>query len=226
MTLSLILTLVGIAFVDSLNPSLFLTQFYLLTTRRPVPRMLSYIGGVVLVNYVGGLLVLSGVQTFLLGLLDNFEPGMLRGGQLLLGLALVGFGLWLPLGNGREGEAKKPRTLHPVHTFALGMLVMLNEIPTALPYFIAIQRIADAELGTLGVLLAFFIYNLIFSLPLFLFVGLFLLYGPRFTARIDQLSRWLQVWLPRVFKYGAILLGAFLALDAGLYFAAGFGLWR
>ncbi|HEU4324350.1 MAG TPA: hypothetical protein VFS21_14450 [Roseiflexaceae bacterium] len=58
MSLALLATIGGIALLDSLNPSLFLAQFYLLTTARPVPRILSYIGGVVAANFLGGLLFL------------------------------------------------------------------------------------------------------------------------------------------------------------------------
>jgi hypothetical protein len=87
MTLTLLLTIIGIALFDSLNPSLFLAQLYLLTTQRPVLPVLSYIAGVLLVNLTGGVLVLSGMRALVASLLNTLSNDMLCGGQLVVGLA-------------------------------------------------------------------------------------------------------------------------------------------
>jgi len=62
MNIGLLAALVGIAVVDSLNPSLFMGQFFLLTQPRPVPRSLQYIAGILTVNGMGGLLILAGIR--------------------------------------------------------------------------------------------------------------------------------------------------------------------
>lgn len=224
MSVALLATIGGIALLDSLNPSLFLAQFYLLTTARPVPRLLSYIAGVVAANFLGGLLFLAGAQALILNLLARLNPSWLYGAGLALGIGLLVFGLWMPLTSQADEQPRQPRSLHPIHTFILGAAVMVNELTTALPYFVAIERITQAGL-TLGmaiVLLA--IYNLIFALPLFVFLALFAAYGSRFTAQTERISATIAIWAPRVIKYGSLLAGGLLALNAISFFVHGSGL--
>lgn len=224
MTAALLLSLLGISIVDSLNPTLFVAQFYLLTTPRPVPRILSYIAGVLVVNFSGGLLILGGLRRFATTILSGISPTVLHSVQFLLGLGLVLFGLWFSA-RPAESEAKQPRSLHPLHTFVLGMVVMLNELTTALPYFIAIERIAQAGLDLFGNLLALLLYNAVFALPLFTFLVLLIFFRQRFAAQIGRVTRAVQVWTPRVVKYGSLALGGFLALNGVTYLTSGAGLF-
>ena len=224
MTVALRLSLLGIAIVDSLNPALFVAQFYLLTTPRPVPRILSYIAGVLVVNFGGGLLILGGMRQVVANLLSGTSPTILHGAQFLLGLGLVLFGLWYTA-RPAESEAKQPRSLRPLHTFALGMVVMLNEITTALPYFVAIERIAQAGLDLFGNLLSLLLYNAVFALPLFAFLVLLVVFRERFAAQLEQVTRAVQTWTPRVVKYGSLAFGGFLALNGAAYLASGAGLF-
>lgn len=221
MSLALTASLVGIALFDSLNPSLFLAQFYLIATPRPVPRLVSYIAGVLLVNFVGGVLLLGGAQALIASFLQNRGGGVLYGAQLVLGLALLLFGLRLRTEAGVDPVVKTPRSLHPGHTFLLGMVVMLNEITTALPYFIAVERISQAQLSVPGDLFALVLYNLVFALPLVGFLALFMVYRQRFAAQLEQVSRAVRVWTPRVVKYGSVAFGAVLAVNAAVYLIVG-----
>lgn len=224
MTLTLLLFIGGIALLDSLNPSLFVAQLYLLTTERPVPRVLSYVAGVLLVNFTGGVLVLVGVRAFVVRFWNTLSNDMLCGGELAVGLALVAFGVWIKTNQPGEHKARKSRSLQPIHTFLLGIIVMLNEITTALPYFVAIERIAQAQLSTSGNLFSLVVYNLVFSLPLLGFLMVFVTLRQRFVAQIRHINQGIQVWTPRILKYGSLLFGGVLALDAVSYFVIGGGL--
>lgn len=214
MTATLVLQLIGIALLDSLNPSLFVAQFYLLTTPRPVPRILSYIAGVMLVNVAGGALILSGMRRLISTTLQQISTTSLFSIQLAIGVAILLFGLWFKATSRGGGEAKKPRSLRPIHTFVLGIVVMLNEITTALPYFIAIERITQAQLSTIGNSIALLIYNVIFSAPLFGFLALLVVLRQRLAATLDRINAAITRWTPRVVKYGSIGLGLLLAVDA------------
>jgi cytochrome c biogenesis protein CcdA len=211
---TLLLSLVVIALLDSLNPSLFIAQFFLLTTPQPVPRILSYIAGVLVVNFGGGLLILVGLRGMIADFFSSVSTSTYDGLQIVVGVAILLFGLWYRPDTATGGEIKKPRSWQPVHTFLFGMVVMLNEITTALPYFVAIERIAQAQLGSVGNVLALVLYNAIFSVPLFGFLGLFVAYHQHFLTRLDRISRAAQVWVPRLTKYLSILFGALLALNA------------
>lgn len=214
MSATLFISLIGIALVDSLNPSLFIAQFYLLTTPQPIPRLLSYIAGIVLVNFTGGALLLGGVQTVVTNLLSTISDDAFKSMQLVIGLAILGFGLWIKTTAPSSREVKKPRSLQPRHTFVLGMVVMLNEITTALPYFVAIERIVQAQLSAFSNLLALVVYNMVFSAPLLAFVALFIIYRQRFAMQLNRITQVIQKWTPRVIKYGSLVFGAVLAIDA------------
>lgn len=221
MSATLLLSLAGIAALDSLNPSLFIAQFYLLTTARPVPRIISYIAGIVLVNFVGGVLILGGAGTLIGGWLSSLSATTWYGGVLVVGLGLLLFGLWLPAAPAEAQSVKQPRSLRPLHTFLLGMIVMLNEITTALPYFVAIERIASAQMSVVGNILSLLLYNLIFSLPLLIFLVLFVTLRQRFVAQLDRITDGVRRWTARLFRYGSIVVGALLMLDAACYFVTG-----
>lgn len=217
MTLPLLLSLTGIAILDSFNPSLFIAQFYLLTTPQPVRRIASYIAGILTVNFSGGVLILGGVRVIIADFMSNLGDTTLYSLQLLLGIALLSFGLWYKATSHVETEAKKPQSLGVVYAFGFGMVVMLNEITTALPYFVAIEQIAQAQLNTLQTLSALAVYNLVFSLPLFAFLGLYVRYRERFAAQLNSISQWIHIWTPRLMKYACILFGGLLALNAAVY---------
>lgn len=218
MTTGLFFSLIGIAIVDSLNPSLFIAQLYLFTTPKPIPRILTYIAGILTVNYLGGLLILSGLRTLIGAALVALSSGVLFGLQLALGLAILGFGLWYKAATSEVGEAKKPRSLSLARTFLFGMAVMVNELTTALPYFVALERLSQEQLPLAGNLVSLLLYNFIFALPLLAFVGLFLWLRSRFTVTIERINGWVMLWMPRIIKYGAILLGATLAFNALIFF--------
>lgn len=225
MTVELLAALIGIAVLDSLNPSLFFAQFYLFTTPNPVPRILTYLAGVMAVMVVGGILLVAGVGAVIGEVVRSISPqtGIML--QLGLGVVLVIFGIRSQAQPQNDaGEVKKPRSLTLWASFLFGIVVMGNELTTALPYFVAIERISSAGMDWGGNLIALGIYNFIFALPLLIFVALFVKLRGRFTAQLDRISAWVQHWTPRIVKYGALILGIVLVLNAGAWFASESGL--
>jgi len=65
---------------------------------------------------------------------------------------------------------------------------MTSELSTALPYFVAIERLASAGVAGLEAVAVLVLYNLIFALPLFAFLGLFTAYRGRFTAQTKRIT--------------------------------------
>jgi cytochrome c biogenesis protein CcdA len=224
MTLPLLASLSGIAFVDALNPSLFVAQFFLLTTPKPTARILSYIAGILTVYYFGGLLVLAGVRTLIAGFLESLSPTAIYGIQGVIGVLCIVIALRVKM-EVQFGDPKKPISLRPIHTFVLGMVVMGNELTTALPYLVAIEQIAQARLTFLETLFALGLYNLIFSLPLFIFLGLALHYRERFATQLERINLWMKRWIPRILKYGTLIFGIVLSLNAASWFVTGRGLF-
>lgn len=215
MSMSLVLTLIGIATLDSLNPSLFFAQFYLLTTYKPVMRIVTYILGVLVANFTGGWLILNGARTIITDVFASIDPSVLTLIQIVIGVIILIYGLCYHAAPTKE-NVTTPRSLHPLYTFGFGALVMVNELTTALPYFVAIEQIGQAKLSGLVSFLALLLYNIVFALPLFGFLGLFLLLRKRFNLWIERITIWSKRWIPVIIKWVAVALGAVLIID-GLF---------
>jgi cytochrome c biogenesis protein CcdA len=226
MTSGLVLSLIGIAIVDSLNPSLFIAQLVLLATARPTARVLTYIAGVLFIMLVGGVMILAGARQFVTDAIASIIPTT---GVILLfivGLIML-FAGWRIKWNVPTSTTpgKQPHSLHPIATFGFGMVVMINEITTALPYFVALERIAAARVDLATTAMLLILYNFVFALPLFVFLAAYLYMRERFISQMDALNRWITKWIPRITKIIFIGGGAVLVLHGALFFITGQGLW-
>jgi cytochrome c biogenesis protein CcdA len=220
MTGTLLLSMVGTGLLDSLNPSLFIAQVYLLTTVRPVPRVLSYIAGGVLTYFTGGVVILTGARTIILDWVTQASPTLLYGLQLAAGLLILGFGVWLKTET-QPAKLRKPQSLTLRGSFVLGIVVIGNEVTTALPYFIAIEQIAQAKMAMPQNLLTLLLYNAVFSLPLFALLLIFLLFKQQWAGIIERINQSLEHWMPRLMKWLAIVFGAGLVLNAAVFLLTG-----
>jgi hypothetical protein len=221
MSVSLLIPLLGLALLDSLNPTLFVAQMYLMTTTRPVVRILSYIGGIFATNFAAGLLLLSGIRTLFVNFFSQLSPMFLHSGLLGLGIILISVGYLWKVKTGSMGDESKGWSLHPLHTFMLGIVIMANEVTTALPYFVAIERLVQASLDGPMNLVALAFYNVLFICPLLLFVALFLAYRDRFTAQLARVNQTIAHWLPRITKWLLIAFGLMLTFNSGSYLLVG-----
>lgn len=218
MSSELILTLIGIAILDSLNPMLFISQFYLFTTPKPLARILAYIAGIALTNFTGGVLILLGLGAVLADALQT-QNDFTYIIQLILGLLLIIFA-WRMNPDAPGAEAKKPRALGAGYGFLLGVVVMGNELTSALPYFVALERIVEADLAAPEVFFSLLAYNLIFILPLIGFLLWFLAYQEKLRPQIERIQARVQRWTALAIKWGALIFGLLLVGDALRYFLA------
>ncbi len=217
LNLPLLGSLVGIAIIDSLNPSLFIAQFILFATQRPVPRILAYIAGLLSVNYLGGVLFVAGIRTVIENFIQHMDDMLFIAIQLVIGLGLLAFGIFYKA-QPMSGEHSHKPPLNLWKAFLFGIVVMIQELTTALPYIVASERIATANTGVLGSLLSLLVYNLVFALPLFAFLMGYILLRERFTAQVDTINQAVRIWVPRMMKYLSLLVGIGLSLYAVVQF--------
>jgi cytochrome c biogenesis protein CcdA len=216
MSLSLILSIITLALLDSLNPSLFAAQFYLLNSPKPSLRTFFYILGILFVMLFGGILILSGLKSLLENYIASIDKLILLSIQACIGIVFLVLGFYFPLHPKTKPEAKKPSTSKLIHAFFLGIVVMLNEITTALPYFVALEQIAQAQLNLSENALILLLYQLFFSLPLFGFLFAYLALRERLRHWTERVQAWIEKWTPYLLKYACIAFGAFLLLGAAL----------
>ena len=218
----MLLGIVGLAIVESLNPSALVITIALLSRPKPAPRVLAYVAGIFLVFFALGAAAVFGGK----GVLDFVKELRRRelsyALQLPIGLALLAWAAY---------SLRRPSTVHEVSrlsnppqgspglVFLLGIGVTMVEALTAFPYFGAIALLLDAELPKRESLAALLAFNLCFITPPLVLLWITVTLGrraPAFLARVRSLieheGRVLMLWL-------FAIAGTYLALDAIRYFA-------
>jgi cytochrome c biogenesis protein CcdA len=221
---ALLIGLLGLALVDSLNPSAIgITVYLLLVEGRYVARVLTYLSGV-FATYLGiGVLLLLGVAAVADRITPVLQSGPAYGMQLVAGVGMLAYAILAP---SKKKDKKKdrttaqapPRSLRPAALFLLGVTVSVLEFSTALPYLGAIALLSRSQLPlpvTTGLLAA---YTAVMLLPPLLILAAY----TRVRGRLrDRLQRWQQTlrastrtgWLTVVGLVGLVLMA-----DALVYF--------
>lgn len=211
----LLLSLIGIAILDSLNPSIILLTLYLLSTNNPTARTSAYIGGVFLTNWVLGLLVYFGLGaafSVIVSKIVNASAWWVYGLELIAALVLVVVSLKMKASTDASLK-KKPKSIHPKATFLLGVGATFIEFSTAAPYLAAIAALTKAEPSALYAITSLGIYNVIYvGIPLIFFV-IYLMKQEKAKPILEKLNRQVSHYMRRIAKVLFFILGIVLFAD-------------
>jgi cytochrome c biogenesis protein CcdA len=217
--MELLPAIVGLAVVDSINPSALLATIALLLRGRPARPLVALYVVAVLVTYLAvGLALTLGLGLTPQAVLQSDAAYLAQG---VLGAAMLVYAVAIP-GRRREHGPAEPRRLQaagrPAAVFALGVAVTVLELPTALPYLGAVGAITRAELAVAEWLPLLLLYNLIFVLPPLALLAGHLALGDR----ADRLLERLRDRLGGAAREGMLwllgLVGFFLLADALAHF--------
>ncbi|MFZ0409690.1 MAG: GAP family protein [Cyanobium sp.] len=213
------IAVLGLALLDSLNPTLFAGELYVLRGAHPERRAFAFIAGVFVVMLVGGWLLAGGLTRWVATHFSRLPDEVWLHAQVALGLGLVVFGLFYRAPADGRRVRKPPSGLFG--PFLFGVLLMLNEVMTAVPYFAAIALMSEASLSSSEWLIGLLVYNLVFVVPLLAFVAAHRVYRAHFDVLSDRIDGWMRQWGPRVLRYGSIAFGVLLLGDAAVTAAFG-----
>lgn len=221
MTLALAAGLLGIALVDSLNPSALVVTTLLLAGRDPYRRSLAYIAGIASTYFLVGVAVVLGAADLLSSAVEALSwPPVGFGIEALLGLVLVVFGLR----RRRQAQIEaspKIRGSGLLAAFLTGVTVTAVESTTALPYIGALTALVRADVSLGETLVALGVYNLVVVLPPLLLVVLQMSRpggAEAAVARVRDLLRRLDTRLTRVLT---VVIGMLMIVDASIFFVRG-----
>jgi cytochrome c biogenesis protein CcdA len=223
MTIGLVAVILGIAVVDSVNPSALAMTGYLLTLESPWSRIRAYVAGIFALYLALGLLVVFALGDGIARLIETLsDPGVGYGVQAAVGLAAVVFAV-------RSPRAARAGSTPPVATdgraFALGLTITAVEATTALPYLGALALLARSDASAAAASALLVAYCLIFVAPPSVLAAIA-------YRRREDVSRWRASRASAAPGRGRAVLrvlcgvvGVVLLVDSGLYFATGDGLF-
>lgn len=227
--ITFLLYIFGIALLDSLNPSaIALVIVILLSANNSILRSILYILGIFVTNFAIGfgvitLYVLSGISWkpdfSLIGNLVVNPPLWTFYAQLVIGLLLIIVPYFLrpkqsditkqqqiPLENSLENSL--------LSVFLLGVSITFVEFSTAFPYLGAISSLVTSGNNYITNISILLVYNFIFVLPPSCIVFIYWLKKSDFVLITSKIKDLLNKYVKVVIKYGTILVGCGLCVDA------------
>ncbi len=211
-----LLALLGLALLDSVNPSALAMTLYLLTTGARTGRVLTYIAAVFVTYFAIGLGLMLGLGALLGTFQGVFETTAAYIVQAVIGAAMLiySFSPNKPGARDEAEEAKATRSQGFIATLLLGVTITAAEFPTAFPYFGAIGILNGSGLPFLGWLPLLLGYNLIFVTPPLLLFGAYRVFGGRHKAWFERYEKRLKYEARETMLWIVGIVGFLLVGDA------------
>lgn len=217
---ALLLTLTGLAFLDSLsvlNIGVVSAVVYgsRLNRQSALPGGVSFIAGVFVVMAIFGLCAVLGLH-FLVDLADvSLTPTVRYWGELLLGVVLIALAFFpLTAQTTAPGWAMAAMRQRPWLLGFVGAAVGCGQAPTAIPYLAGLAMIAAMQPRPSAWPIMVIAYCVIALLPCMLVLGL----STSRSKRADRAHRWLVRTLTRYGPIGVrimfLIAGVALLADA------------
>jgi cytochrome c biogenesis protein CcdA len=205
--------IVSLGLVDSLNPTTIGVGVFLGTTEHPVKRLAGYIAGIFLVYFGGGLVLAFGPASWLEDLANQADSTAVSIVLLVLGLAAIGFAVFLWTRRDAGDAGKLPAmAMKPGHSLALGATMTAIDLPTAFPYFGAIAAIVAGGQPAAGTVALLLLFNVCYVLPIVAILVAHLVFGDRAQAPLQRVRDWIERWAPLLLAGLSLLVGVWLAV--------------
>lgn len=219
-TAGLLISVLGLAFLDSVNPSALIVTLWLLGRRGYASKVSAYLAAVFATYFAVGALLLLGLSA----VWDYLSGPVGYGAQGVLGAAMLLYAFFPLGGAGKEGRLRPPESGGVLGLVALGVAVTAVEFSTALPYLGALAILANAGLPAPAWLAVLVAYNLVFVLPPFSLLALYALFGARLEVRLVRLRERARGGLSRNTLLWVVGIAGFLLLRDALCYFDFFGL--
>lgn len=166
MTLLAFFSFMGIAVVDSINPSALLVTGVLARHKKANSLVPAYIAGVFSAYFILGVLIFSGLSSLATMSGDISNSPIAFGVEVAVGLAAMLFAIFYkPKPNGSRIRQKLHGIISPKAAFVIGVSVTFVEFSTALPYLAAIRLLVQSHVSLFVGITMLLLYNFIFILP-------------------------------------------------------------
>lgn len=219
--LFLLIFLLGMSFVDSLNPFSIAVHILLLGVLKNTNRIIFYITGILVVYLVGGILIFTGSTAIFAKLMEQFArvpEFILYLLESIFGVILVVYGF---LEFRKEKQSRQLQVGQDVSTWALLLLGgggTLSDLPTAIPYLGFIAKMTEMKIDVwLGCSLLL-IYNVIYILPLLIIWLLYQTYKDKIRYRMESIAAKIEKANKYIIVIFCEIIGVVFIIDSLLYF--------
>lgn len=186
MTAGLLWAILGLGFADSLNPATIVTiTLILLTVRKhPVTSALSFVVGALSTVFILGTVIFLGAGAAA----DTVSDGLVWLRRIVFLVAAVTLFI-----TGYRRLKDRPRKGIGLPSWfgigtalPFGVLVTGADLPNAFPYFIAIERMVDADTSTGTGLLVLAGYAIIYCVPCLILLALGIAHGDKVREKLQK----------------------------------------
>lgn len=186
MTAGLLWAILGLGLADSLNPATIVTiTLILLTVRKhPVTSALSFVVGALSTVFILGTVIFLGAGAAA----DTVSDGLVWLRRIVFLVAAVTLfitGYRRLKDRPREGIGL-PSWFGIGTALPFGVLVTGADLPNAFPYFIAIERMVDADTSTGTGLLVLAGYAIIYCVPCLILLALGIAHGDKVREKLQK----------------------------------------
>lgn len=186
LTPGLLAVIAGLAALDSLNPATFagVALILLLPSGRPAVSALAFVAGAYAVVLAVGAGLLLGAGALGQEMADG-TVWVQRGALLLAAAILIGLGVGR-LRTRQRRPVRLPGWFGPWTAAPLGVLATGADLPNAFPFFVAIERLAAAQVPTGTGLTVLALYALVYCLPCLLLLAAGVIWRKRISTRLQR----------------------------------------
>jgi len=196
---ALLALVVSIAAADSLNPSTLAPALYFAIGSHGRRDVATFALGVFVVSFAGGLALTFGPGQALLTRVTKPSPHTVHVVELVAGVAALPAAavLWGVRARvaARLADGKQPSSRS---AWLVGAGIMAVELPTAVPYLVAIAAIVASGHSDMTQIVLVLIYNVVFAAPLIVLFAVLALAGARGAQIAARARLQLDLWAPKV----------------------------
>jgi threonine/homoserine/homoserine lactone efflux protein len=191
---------------------------YAAGSSRPVLTSSAMLLGHSLAYFIGGLVLISGLEMISARLANPQTIDFVI--EFVLGAVLLWLALRTRKDTGKRPEEETPE-FSPWDAFKFGAIVNVIGLPFAVPYFAAIDQFLKSDLNTGGVVLALLAYNLLYVLPFLMIPLLSAIMGENSKPLLAKINAVMERISDFLMPLMLGLVGLALLADSITYFIHG-----
>lgn len=185
MTIALVLSLLGLALVDSLNTStIYLVVLIILGAKKPKSTGIGYIIGAFLTFLAGALVIYFGLSA--LPAKEVITSVMRVVVFSLIAVLMVVFAIRSLKSRPRKSPSL-PSWINPWTAFFVGALATIGDLPNAFPMFLAVNQLLENNLAPLVVVITLVLYTFIYILPTLIIFILGIVFNDKLRSALQKL---------------------------------------